>query len=417
MDISFEKIIRSVSLALDLAEISSSENPNCEKNISNVNFSSHKFYNHSKRTTYIALKLAKVLNLSNDSMKNLYIASLLHDIGAVNSLNASHTSSEFIKQHCIQGAAITENLPIFNSVSPIIHYHHENYNGTGPFKLKYDQIPIESRIIHLADMVETLYEENINAFKQHKDIINLVCENPLFDKEVLKAFLSIASKEMFWFDMENISFLDFILDNISPDIDDKLDLKQFESFAFMISDVIDSKSSFTAKHSRSISNLAFQVSKYVGYSEEKCLKMKIAGLLHDIGKLAIPKSILDKNGSLTDDEFSIIKSHVYYTKIILDSIEDIHDISYWASSHHEKLNGTGYPRHLTASELSEECRIMGVCDIYQALTEDRPYRKGLSHEEAFKILNHMTSDGYICEKAVFQLNGALKKINMKQSIK
>ncbi|MCR3758416.1 HD-GYP domain-containing protein [Clostridium felsineum] len=408
MRISFEKIIRSVSLALDLAEISSSENPHCRKNISNVNFSNHKFYNHSKRTTYIALKLAKMLNLTDDSMKNLYIASLLHDIGAVNSLNESHTSSAFIRRHCVDGALITENLPIFNSVSPIIHYHHENSNGTGPFKLKSTEIPIESKIIHLADMVETIYDENVPAFKQHKGIINLMESNPLFDKDVSKAFFSVAQKEIFWFDMENISFLDSILDTISPNITDKLDLQQFESFAVMISDVIDSKSSFTARHSRSISNLAFRVSKYLRYSDEKCLKMKIAGLLHDIGKLAIPTTILDKNGSLTDDEFSIIKSHVYYTKIILDSIDNINDISEWASSHHEKLDGTGYPRHLSANELPEESRIMGVCDIYQALTEDRPYRKGMSHDKAFKILNDMADHGSICKKAVAQLAGALK---------
>jgi HD-GYP domain-containing protein (c-di-GMP phosphodiesterase class II) len=158
-----------------------------------------------------------------------------------------------------------------------------------------------------------------------------------------------------------------------------------------------------------ISNLAFMVSKYLGYSEEKCLEMKIAGLLHDIGKLAIPNSILDKNGSLTQDEFSIIKSHVYYTKMILDGIEDIREISDWASNHHEKLNGTGYPRNLDESKLFEESRIMGVCDIYQALTEDRPYRNGLDKNKTFAILDGMVLDGLICGDALNTLKEALKE--------
>lgn len=139
--------------------------------------------------------------------------------------------------------------------------------------------------------------------------------------------------------------------------------------------------------------------------------MKIAGLLHDIGKLAIPLNILDKNGPLTSQEFGIIKSHAYYTKIILDKIEDIPNISEWASNHHEKLNGQGYPRGLKADELSEESRIMAVCDIYQALTEDRPYRKGLNINNAFNIMDEMVSGGFICAAALGHLKETIYSLN------
>lgn len=412
MNVSFEKIIRAISLALDLAETSSAENSTVVEQVSNIRFSNHKFVNHSRRTTYISLKVGRKLKLNEKAMKNLYIASLLHDIGAANSLNNSHKSNTFIKEHCLLGESITKNLPVFNDISSIILYHHENVDGNGPMHLEDTEIPIESKIIHLSDLIELLYKEDIPAFKQRSNIISLAEEkaNTVFDRNVVDAFLSIASKDIFWFDLENISFMDFILDNISPKIDTTINLNEFEQIAYMLSKIIDNKSSFTAQHSRGISKLAYSVSKYVGYPEEKCIKMRIAGLLHDIGKLAIPLSILDKNDSLTDDEFSIIKSHVYYTKIILDRIEDIGDISYWASSHHEKLNGKGYPRGLTSSKISEECRIMGVCDIYQALIEDRPYRSGLGNEQAFNILNGMAADGYICEKAVEELKGTLNKL-------
>jgi HD-GYP domain-containing protein (c-di-GMP phosphodiesterase class II) len=143
------------------------------------------------------------------------------------------------------------------------------------------------------------------------------------------------------------------------------------------------------------------------YDEEKCIKMKIAGLLHDIGKLSIPIEILDKNGKLTPEEFDIIKSHVYYTRIILDKIEDIPDISEWASNHHEKLNGAGYPAGITGAELSEESRILAVCDIYQALTEDRPYRCGLKVEKALSIMDDMVDGGFICRDALKHLKSAV----------
>ncbi|KOF57052.1 MULTISPECIES: HD-GYP domain-containing protein [Clostridium] len=409
MSICFEKIIRAISLALDLSQISSIENSTVIEEISNIPLANHKFLNHSKRTTYIALKVGKRLSLPEESIKNLYIASLLHDIGAANSLNKSHTSSAFIKEHCIIGESIIKNLPIYSDISKIILYHHENFNGSGPLHLKDKSIPIESRIIHMADLLELLYRDNIPAYKQRSKIISWVSENTntIFDSNVVKAFLSITQNDIFWFDLENIGFMDFILDNISPQIDTNIDLDQFEKIAYILSNIIDNKSKFTAEHSRGISKLSYTVSKYVGYPEEKCVKMRIAGLLHDIGKLAIPTSILDKNASLTDDEFSIIKSHVYYTKIILERIDGIDDIIYWASSHHEKLNGKGYPMGLTAKKISEECRILGVCDIYQALIENRPYRKGLSETQAFKILNEMANDGFICPIAVEQLKNAL----------
>ncbi|MDD3223974.1 MAG: HD domain-containing protein [Clostridium sp.] len=418
MKINLDKIIRSMSMALDFAEISSIENNVIDENfvgkVPSKNFSKHSYQNHSKITTYISLKIGEHLNLSENEIKKLYISSLLHDIGASNSLKKAHISKDFIIKHCEKGAEIISDFPVFSDISPFILFHHENYNGTGPAKMKGEDIPVISQIIRLADLVEFLYNENCSSHSQKSGIIKYVTDNTnsLFSCRIASAFLKISSKEIFWFDMENVSFIDFILNNISPNINTYIDLYDFEKIALIMAKIIDSKSSFTAKHSRGIAQLAYLVSKHIGYSDEKCLKMRIAGLLHDVGKLAIPNNILDKNGKLTDSEFSIIKSHVYYTKIFLDRIDGIKDISDWASNHHEKLNGTGYPRKLNSSNLSEECRIMCVCDIYQALTEDRPYRSGLSTEKAFTILNEMVSDGLICSDAFDKLKDTLREVDL-----
>ena len=226
---------------------------------------------------------------------------------------------------------------------------------------------------------------------------------------MVDAFLKTAEKDSFWFDLENITFIDSIFSSIAPNTNIYLNLEEFEKIAEIFSRIIDSKSKFTARHSKGISDLAYTISKHIGYPSEKCTKMQIAGLLHDIGKLATPSSILNKNGPLTKEEFSIIKAHVYYTSIILNKIEDIPEISEWASNHHEKLNGNGYPNKLEAKDLSEESRIMAVCDIYQALTEDRPYRKGLSIDEAIDIMNKMAENNDICKNAL----GYLKEIVLK----
>jgi HD-GYP domain-containing protein (c-di-GMP phosphodiesterase class II) len=236
-------------------------------------------------------------------------------------------------------------------------------------------------------------------------------ENIIFSKDIVDAFLAISSKDMFWLDMANIAFMDVVMNRVKPKLDLYLNLEELEIIAEIFANIIDDKSKFTATHSKGIAKLAYMVSTHIGYDEEKCIKMKISGLLHDIGKVAIPTNILDKKGKLTSEEFDIIKSHVYYTRIILDKIEDIPDISEWAYNHHEKLNGHGYPAGLTAKDLSEESRILAVCDIYQALTEDRPYRKGLKIDKTLSIMNDMVEQGFICEHAFENLKATIESSN------
>lgn len=412
MKISMDKIIRAMSVALDLAQMSSrassSADPIIEK-ITNVNYSNHRFINHSQRTAYIALQIANYLKLTEERKKMIYTVALLHDIGAANSLRESHSSDVFIKEHCLVGASITESFPRFSEISKIILYHHENFNGTGALGLKGDNIPLESQIIRISDLTELLYREDKQYFKQKKRILDWVRGNSgkIFSQYLVEAFVNISSKDIFWFDMQNISFMDIVINRVKPKLDVYFNLYEFEEIAKIFANIIDNKSKFTAEHSKQIAKLAYLVSVHMKYDEEKCIKMKIAGLLHDIGKLSIPIEILDKNGKLTPEEFDIIKSHVYYTRIILDKIEDIPDISEWASNHHEKLNGAGYPAGITGAELSEESRILAVCDIYQALTEDRPYRCGLKVEKALSIMDDMVDGGFICRDALKHLKSAV----------
>lgn len=409
MKINLNKTIRAMAIALDLAEKSSVRDRDIIERVSNINYSEHEFAHHSRRSAFISMKLNSLINLDAERTKSLYVSTLLHDIGASKGLKCSHSSDSFIKEHCILGSRILEPFPLFNNMSQVILYHHENFNGSGPMGLIGNQIPMESQIIRISDLVELLYDENTPSFKQKDFIKNWVKSNAskIFSKDIVDVFLEISSKDVFWFDMENTSYMDFILDKLSPDLNNDLNLKEFELIADTFSNIIDTKSNFTASHSRGISELAYKISKYLNYPEEKCLKMKIAGLFHDIGKLAIPTSILDKNGPLDQDEFSIIKSHAYYTSIILDNIDENREISSWASNHHEKLNGNGYPKGLSSEELSEESRIIAVCDIYQALTEDRPYRKGMSKDESFSILDNMAKENAICSNTVSYLKSAL----------
>jgi HD-GYP domain-containing protein (c-di-GMP phosphodiesterase class II) len=98
-------------------------------------------------------------------------------------------------------------------------------------------------------------------------------------------------------------------------------------------------------------------------------------------------------------EYKVVKTHVLYTDIVLKPIKSINDIREWAISHHEKLDGTGYSRELKHNELGEEQRLLAICDIYQALAEDRPYRRGLKREKCLEIIGEMVERNKLCPDA------------------
>lgn len=144
------------------------------------------------------------------------------------------------------------------------------------------------------------------------------------------------------------------------------------------------------------------------YDSEKIMKLIIAANLHDLGKLAVPNKILDKPTQLTKEDFAIVKCHTYYTRQALEKVNGFEDIVDWAANHHEKLDGTGYPYGIDGSKLTKESRLMSCLDMYQALTEDRPYRKGLTHTKTMEILYEHASKGYIDSNIVKDLDKVFK---------
>jgi HD-GYP domain-containing protein (c-di-GMP phosphodiesterase class II) len=140
--------------------------------------------------------------------------------------------------------------------------------------------------------------------------------------------------------------------------------------------------------------------------DEELRDLRRAGLLHDIGKLAVSSRILDKPGRLEPDEFAAIREHPRYTQQILERVACLRGIVETAASHHEKLDGTGYHRGLTGIALSRPARILAVADIYEALTADRPYREAMPRETALAIVREQRGVG-LCPVAVDALEAAV----------
>ena len=135
-----------------------------------------------------------------------------------------------------------------------------------------------------------------------------------------------------------------------------------------------------------------------------------------MGKLAVPNTVLEKPAKLNEDEFNEIRMHTYHTYHLLNTIPQFSEITAWAAYHHEKIDGTGYPFHIKGDNLSLGSRIMAVADVFTAITEDRPYRKGMNDEAAKKILTDMVHVSALDEKVVEAVINNFSAINQNRCI-
>ncbi|BAK72452.1 phosphohydrolase [Arcobacter sp. L] len=388
MTLSLNKFLFSISFALDLAE-------------SEIKCTSLK---HSKRVAYICLQMADIMGLSDEEKFDLCSYSLLHDNGLIESF--CNFTSEYkvnnveeyfdmvnFAEHCTIGENNIKDFPFLTSQKNIILYHHENFDGSGLFGKKESEIPIFAQLISFADTLDTNFDLSNICYDKKELILNFVKENEkkLFSKKIVDAYTILSESFLFWGDLE---YFDEVnpLEKILPNFTIEVPLESFLSITKIFSKIIDGKSKFTAKHSVDLEEKSLKLVEYFNLDDETKLKIQIASNLHDIGKLGTPNAILDKEGSLTNQELFEIKKHAYLTHTILSKIDNFSEITKWASSHHEKLDGSGYPFGLTSNELGLEERIVSCLDFYQALVEDRPYRKSMTHKEAVLILKKNLSD-------------------------
>lgn len=149
-----------------------------------------------------------------------------------------------------------------------------------------------------------------------------------------------------------------------------------------ISNALDTKDTYTNGHSLRVTLYSMILARELNLDESLIEDIEIAGLLHDIGKIVMPKRILCKNGQLDDEEFSIMKSHPVKGEKIVFNIKKLQKISEWVKTHHEKWDGTGYPDGLKGEDIPFVGRLIAIADTYDAMTSTRPYRKALEHEYA-----------------------------------
>lgn len=149
-----------------------------------------------------------------------------------------------------------------------------------------------------------------------------------------------------------------------------------------LADALDAKCDYTSGHSLRVSRYAVTIGKKIGLTEAELRDLEIAGILHDIGKIGVPESILWKPARLDPEEQSIMSVHPVRSAQMIDEIPQLARSAVWVRHHHEYLDGSGYPDHLTGDNIPVGARIILVADAYDAMTSDRPYRKSIGYERA-----------------------------------
>ncbi len=363
--------------------------------------------NHSKRIAYISLNIAAELGLSSEEIFDLISFSMLHDNGA--SLKVLHDNLrgsskeklsliENMQEHCIIGEENIKNYPFLNTYKDVIKYHHERYDGLGFFKLSGDEIPMLSQIINFADTLDLNFDlrkvcKDSMLENEIIDFSNLQ-RNKYFSPKIVESFSKVIKEEGFWNKLTDQE-IDNALKKQTPPFNSEFTFEEIRDITKTFSKMIDAKSQFTQQHSSGLADKLEKITAFYKINQLDTMKLLIAADLHDLGKLAVKNMILDKTGSLTVEEFEKIKTHPAVTRTCLQEIKEFDLITEWASNHHEKLNGTGYPRGLAGEEIDFYSRILACLDIYQALREDRPYRDAMSHIEAMVLLTQMAEENLI----------------------
>lgn len=378
---------------------------------------------HQQRVALIAWQISKQIERMDQSRREgLFVAAMLHDIGELTiegkiKIVTNKMYCLGLSGHAETGAYLFSLLPWLSSFKDIVRYHHtkwNNYNCSidAPFVL-------EAQILHLADRVDILIDKDEYILHQDEGIKNYVMEqeNISFHPIVVDAFFEATKHEEFWLDI-TIPNTDVLLKEVVYNakiisVDEMLEISEF------IRMLIDFKSNFTATHSAGVAESAAYLSKLLNFPETQIKRMRIAGNLHDIGKLNVPNAILEKNGKLTTAEYAIVRRHTYYTYMTLKNVRGLRDVVEWAAYHHEKLDGSGYPFGLSETELCLEARIMAVADIFTALIENRPYRQGMVKEQVLTILNEQVIENKL-DKSVIKIltdnfDDCLQHVKHKQS--
>jgi HD-GYP domain-containing protein (c-di-GMP phosphodiesterase class II) len=316
---------------------------------------------------------------------------------------------ELMQTRCERGADIARQMRFSEDVANGIRDLDEHFDGGGlPMRITGNTIHIFARIALLAQVADVFFQVG-GADAAITEVQSR--SGSWFDPAIVDAFTSVAYHSTFWHELISPNLEQIVLGS-EPGLHVIMaDEDYLDDIAAGFARVVDAKSPYTFGHSDRVAVYTDLIAEEMQLDTPTRRKLKRGALLHDIGKLGVSNSILDKPDRLNTDEWLLVRRHPEFSFEILSRIDAFADLAIIGGSHHERLDGKGYPHGLAASAINLETRIVSTADVFDALTADRPYRPAMPVREALDILwqGANISHDPICIKA---LEDALLKADL-----
>lgn len=335
-------------------------------------------------------------------------APLLKRLGHICHLAVHSTRDirQLTQMKCERGGNIALLFGMPEATAAAMHAQDEHWDGGGyPDGVRGVDIPLPGRIIGLAQTVEVFAAQGgapaaLEMARQRS--------GRWFDPKLVDALLSFEHDTQFWSDLEAENLRERISVFEPEDYVRLADGRLLDRLCYGFAQVVDAKSPWTRRHSEGVAQLAVGIGQALGFSLDQLRDLRRVGLLHDIGKLGVPNTILDKAGPLTDDELHQMRQHPRLSHQILRHVPCLNKLAEMAASHHERLDGRGYHRGLTGEMLNAPARALVVADMFEAMSADRPYRETMPREKVLAILNKDAGTA-VCPQAVKALHHHLDR--------
>lgn len=298
--------------------------------------------------------------------------------------NGPEIADELIVTRCQRGADIARLLRFPDGVANGVYFLDEHFNGKGrPTGAAGEAIPIYARIALLAQVIDVFHTADGRqaALKEVR-----ARSGQWFDPRLVQSFEAVAQSEQFWSTLASPDVDAAVLTLEPAGHEVPVDDDYLDDIAAAFGKVVDSKSPYTSGHSERVALYTDMIAEALGLSPERRRWLKRGALLHDVGKLGVSNSVLDKAGALDKAEWEAVRQHAAFTETILSRIGAFSELALIAAAHHERLDGNGYPRGLTASDIRVETRIITTADIFDAITAERPYRGAIPIPKALDMM-------------------------------
>ena len=293
-------------------------------------------------------------------------------------------SQELIQTRCQRSAEIARLLRFSEGVAAGIYSLDEHWSGQGkPHQLSGTAIPVYARIALLAQVVDVFH--TADGKDAAMDEVRRR-SGQWFDPALVAAMDAVAADDAFW-DMLCSPEIERAVLTLEPAACEvPLDEDYLDDIATAFGQVVDSKSPYTSGHSARVALYTDLIAEAMGLSPQRRRWLKRGALLHDVGKLGVSNSVLDKAGALDEAEWAAVRDHARLTESILSKIHAFSELAKIAGAHHERLDGKGYPKGLKGEEISLETRIITTADIFDAITAERPYRGAVAIPKTLEMM-------------------------------